>query len=76
MSSWFGQAIKTFLNPELNATKVIEVKQDKYSDRVIYSREDSLILYHPSTKPSKGQPDLYEIALLRPYTESLSSAYR
>jgi len=70
MSSWFNQ-IRSFLKPESNPTKVIDVKQEKYSDRVVHCREDGIVLYAPGAKDQ----EYYEILLLRPSNENFN-AYR
>lgn len=71
MSSWFSQ-IRNLLKIESNPSKVIEVKQEKYSDRIIRSREDGIVLYGPGGKDH----EFNEILLLRPCSETMSSAYR
>lgn len=71
MSSWFSQ-IRSFLKPESNPTKVIEVKQEKYADRIIRVRGDGIILYAPGAKDNQ---EYYEIILLRPCNEN-SGAFR
>lgn len=71
MASWLNQ-IRSLLKIEANPSKVIEVKPEKYSDRFITSREDGIVLYEPGGKDQ----EYYEILLLRPCSEIISSAYR
>jgi hypothetical protein len=68
--AWLGSLLmKSFLGNESNPNKVVEVKSDKYSDRPIISREDSMVLYG-------GADQKFEIVMNRPCVESLHLAYR
>lgn len=67
--AWFEVAsvFRNVLSSLSNPHKVVEVKQDKYTDSVVNCREEEMILYHvPSDKR-------YEIVLLRPHSDQ---AYR
>ncbi|XP_065217015.1 85/88 kDa calcium-independent phospholipase A2-like [Planococcus citri] len=70
MSSWFSQ-FRNIFKLEHNPLKVIEVKQDKYSDRLVYSRDNGILLYGPGGKEN----EFYEVLLLRPCNESMCTAY-
>lgn len=60
-----GNVLRNIFNHlATNPNKVIEVKQEKYVDRSIISREDSLVLFGPSSGDNK-----YEILLHRPYCD-------
>jgi hypothetical protein len=63
--SWLKNQIRSFLKPESNPTKVIDVKHEKYVDRIVCSREDGIILYAPGTKDQ----EFYEIILAKPCNE-------
>lgn len=71
MASWFSQ-IRNLLKIELNPSKVIEVKQEKYTDRLVHSREDGIVLY----RSGEQDQEIYEIVLLRPFNENMCTAYR
>lgn len=71
MSSWFNKITNIF-KLDSNPSKVVEVKQEKYSDRIVQCREDGIVLYGPGGKDQ----EMYEILLLRPYHENLSNAFR
>lgn len=68
MSSWFNQ-IRSFLKPESNPTKVIDVKQEKYSGRCVRCREEGIVVYEPGSK----EQEYYEILILRPSNENFSA---
>lgn len=67
--SWFEVAsvFRNMLSSVSNPHKVVEVKQDKYSDCVVNCREEEMILYQ---MPADVK---YEIVLLRPHSDQ---AYR
>uniref|UniRef100_A0A1B6DBA0 phospholipase A2 n=1 Tax=Clastoptera arizonana TaxID=38151 RepID=A0A1B6DBA0_9HEMI len=71
--SWLtaGNVLRNIFNVTPNPNKVIEVKQDKYADRSIICREDSLVLFEPSSSETK-----YEILLYRPYCDQAFSLCR
>lgn len=71
MSSWLNQ-IRNIFKLEHNPLKVIEVKQEKYSDRLVQCREDGIVLYGPGGKDQ----EFYEVLLFRPCTENMCTAYR
>ncbi len=71
MSSWFSQ-IRSLLKLESNPSKVIEVKQEKYSDRKVERRGTGINLYG---KGGKDQ-EVYDVVLLRPSNENLGAAFR
>lgn len=56
---------------DANPNRVVEVKSEKYSDRLIISREDSIVLYACSEIEPR-----FEIIMHRPCSESLSQAFR
>lgn len=62
-----GGLIRNILSPESIPNKVLEVKLDRYSKRVVLHKEDSLILYGPAEKK-------YEILLVPP--EASSKVFR
>lgn len=67
--------LRGLFNTDPVPTKVIEVKPDAYSNRHIYYREDSIILYEPNASSNKKEPHKYEIVLHRPTTESLRLSF-
>ncbi|KAK5642233.1 hypothetical protein RI129_008400 [Pyrocoelia pectoralis] len=67
--------LRGFFNAEPSPTKVIDVKPDLYSNRHIYYREDSIILYEPQPTSNKKELSKYEIVLHRPTTESLRISF-
>lgn len=69
--AWLGNLIKRGLQMgDSNPNKVLEVKSEKYSDRLIICREDCIVLY----SASESEPR-YEIVMQRPCSESLSLAF-
>ncbi|KAG8239488.1 hypothetical protein J437_LFUL019185, partial [Ladona fulva] len=60
--------LRTLTKPEDNANKVLEVKQENYSARIVANRDDSLVLYGPSD----GK---YEIVFHLPFSVSLYKAF-
>ena len=73
MSSWISGVFRNFLSNESNPNTVREVRQEEYSNRDPHDRVESLVLY--GSERGK-QSQMYEIVLLRPYTETLSQAFR
>ena len=76
MSGWLdmlapaaGGILRNILNADSNPNKVLEVRQDRYSHRVIRCREDAIVLYGPTDNK-------YEIVMNRPTTESMNKAFR
>ncbi|XP_066992758.1 85/88 kDa calcium-independent phospholipase A2 [Anabrus simplex] len=74
MTSWLGTLnftaglVRNLLSQEANPNKVLNVRSENYSNRVIHSREDGIVLYGP-------MEDIYEIVLHRPCTETLHQVY-
>lgn len=69
--AWLGNFIKkSFQMGDANPSKVLDVKSEKYSDRLVICREDSICLYSPADNEPR-----YEIVMHMPCTESLSQAY-
>ncbi|XP_014284806.1 85/88 kDa calcium-independent phospholipase A2 [Halyomorpha halys] len=69
--AWIGNLIRRGLQiGDANPTRVVEVKSEKYSDRSIISREDSIVLYNCSDNEPR-----FEIIMHRPCSESLSQAF-
>lgn len=69
--SWLvtsGNVLRNIFSGGVNPSKVFEVKQSKYSDRHIVSREDSIVLYKPAPPENK-----YEIVVHKAFCEQ---AYR
>lgn len=72
--SWLVTSINVLRNifgSGANPTKVFEVKQSKYSDRNIVSREDSIVLYEPAPPENK-----YEIVAHKAFCEQAYSLLR
>lgn len=63
-----GGLIRNILSPESIPNKVMEVKLDRYSKRVVQRREENLILYGPPEKK-------FEV-VLAPALESASKGFR
>lgn len=69
--SWLvtsGNVLRNIFSTGVNPNKVFEVKQSKYSDRNILSREDSIVLYGPGQSENK-----FEIVVHKAFCEQ---AYR
>ncbi|KAL0271268.1 UNVERIFIED_CONTAM: hypothetical protein PYX00_008411 [Menopon gallinae] len=70
--SWFNTLtsnVMSLLTMEY-PNKVLDVKVEEYSQKAIYLREDSLVLYAPNSANEK-----YDLVLHRPYNETLYEAY-
>lgn len=71
--SWFevglevASVFRNMLSSVSNPHKVVEVKQEKYTDCTVTCREDEMILYQVSSDVQ------YDIVLLRPHSDQ---AYR
>jgi calcium-independent phospholipase A2 len=65
-----GSVLRNILGQVSNPNKVLDVKSGQYSDRLIYRREEALVLY------GAGKEGKYEIVLHRPCSESLHQAFR
>ncbi|XP_075228914.1 calcium-independent phospholipase A2 VIA isoform X2 [Lycorma delicatula] len=70
--AWYEVAsvIRNMLSSVSNPSKVVEVRQDKYTDCVVNCREEEMILYQMPTDVK------YEIVLLRPHSDQAYSLYR
>lgn len=72
--SWFvtsGNVLRNIFGTGVNPNKVFEVKQSKYSDRNIVSREDSIVLYEPAPPENK-----FEIVAHKAFCEQAYSLFR
>lgn len=63
-----GGILRQLLNTDSNPNKVLEVRQDRYSHRVVRCREDAIVLFGPTDNK-------YEIVMNRPTTESMNKAF-
>lgn len=73
MSSWLGNlttgnVLRNIFNVNVPPNKVLEVRSDKYSNRDVICREDSIVFYGPVSNEKK-----FEIVIHRAYHEQ---AYR
>ncbi|XP_017773302.1 PREDICTED: 85/88 kDa calcium-independent phospholipase A2 [Nicrophorus vespilloides] len=73
LAQGFNFVLRSFLNSDVEPTRVLDVNIDVYSSRDVLYREESLVLYGPSN--SKKDKAHFEIVMNKPYTESLHQAY-
>lgn len=62
------------LGGDAPANKVQEVKSDMYGNLQILQRDDSLVLYGPTTTSTDNKKLTYEIVVHRPFTDSVNTS--